>query len=76
MDTAKVAERLRQSLAGAPLSLPGGQISISGSFGVTASEASGSAAMLIQRADASLYSANHDGRNRFVLGEQEILLFD
>jgi diguanylate cyclase (GGDEF)-like protein len=73
---AKIAERLRQSLANEPMNLPSGQLAVSGSFGVTASEASENAALLIQIADASLYRAKRDGRNRVVLGEQETLLID
>jgi two-component system cell cycle response regulator len=64
-----VAERLRQSVADIPfkISVPPGQITVTISIGVTASEGSGDTAeALLRRADQALYRAKRDGRNRVV----------
>jgi diguanylate cyclase (GGDEF)-like protein len=66
-ETVVVAERLRQRLAREPIKLPDGQIFVTGSFGVATSTADGeNSEALIQTADASLYRAKHEGRNRVV----------
>ena len=64
-----VAERLRQSVADIPfkISVPPGQITVTISIGVTASEgAHDTAEALLRRADQALYRAKRDGRNRVV----------
>ncbi len=64
-----VAERLRQSVADIPfkISVPPGQIMVTISIGVTASEGPGDTAeALLRRADQALYRAKRDGRNRVV----------
>ncbi|MBI1210808.1 MAG: PleD family two-component system response regulator [Alphaproteobacteria bacterium] len=64
-----VAERLRQSVADIPfnISVPPGQIAVTISIGVTASEgAADTAEALLRRADQALYRAKRDGRNRVV----------
>lgn len=75
--TVKIAERLRQHLAGEPMSLPDGQILITGSFGVASfTDENETVDTLIQQADASLYRAKHKGRNRVVYGESATLLLE
>jgi len=64
-----VAERLRQAVADAPfrISADRGQLPVTISVGVTASEGSGDTAdALLKRADQALYRAKRDGRNRVV----------
>src|SRR6185436_12378138 len=64
-----VAERLRQSVADIPfkIAVPPGQITVTISIGVTASEGSADTAeALLRRADQALYRAKRDGRNRVV----------
>jgi two-component system cell cycle response regulator len=64
-----VAERLRQSVADIPfkISVPPGQITVTISIGVTASEGPhDTAEALLRRADQALYRAKRDGRNRVV----------
>ena len=64
-----VAERLRQSVADIPfnISVPPGQIAVTISIGVTASEGQADTAeALLRRADQALYRAKRDGRNRVV----------
>lgn len=76
-DTAKVAERLRWQLASEPMHLPDGPIVVTGSFGVASSaEVMEDADALIQVADASLYRAKHEGRNRVSIAENETVLLD
>lgn len=74
-ETVTVAERLRQRLASEPINLSDGQILLTGSFGVASlTEDSEQADTLIQMADASLYRAKHEGRNRVVSQEREVAL--
>jgi two-component system cell cycle response regulator len=64
-----VAERLRQTVADAPftISTKPGQLAVTISIGVTASEGKGDTAeALLRRADQALYRAKRDGRNRVV----------
>ena len=64
-----VAERLRQSVADIPfkIGVPPGQITVTISIGVTASEGTADTAeALLRRADQALYRAKRDGRNRVV----------
>jgi two-component system cell cycle response regulator len=63
-ETVTVAERLRHRLASEPIKLPGEHIFITGSFGVASSTVGSDADALIRTADASLYRAKHEGRNR------------
>jgi diguanylate cyclase (GGDEF)-like protein len=62
---AAVAERLRAGLAAAPLRWQGGELALTASFGV-ALPAAGDAAgeIALARADAELYRAKAEGRNR------------
>jgi two-component system, cell cycle response regulator len=64
-----VAERLRQAVADVPfqISVPPGQLGVTISIGVTASEGTGDTADgLLRRADQALYRAKREGRNRVV----------
>jgi diguanylate cyclase (GGDEF)-like protein/PAS domain S-box-containing protein len=59
-----LAERLRRSIAGAPFETPGGPISITVSIGVAAFKNDSNLTQLIERADAAMYAAKRQGRNR------------
>jgi len=64
-----VAERLRQAVADAPFRITPapGQLSVTISIGVTASEGTrDTPEALLKRADQALYRAKRDGRNRVV----------
>ena len=67
-----VAERIRNSLAGAAVSHEGVLIRVTASFGV-AEISSGSESMeeLMERADKAMYLAKQQGRNRTVLAGRE-----
>ena len=67
-----VLERLRKSLAEKPVPLENGNVQITASFGLVSSAAENSKDKdyinkLIQNADAALYAAKREGRNRIVL---------
>jgi two-component system cell cycle response regulator len=64
-----VAERLRQAIADSPFKITNapGQLAVTTSIGVTASEGtSDTADGLLRRADQALYRAKREGRNRVV----------
>jgi diguanylate cyclase (GGDEF)-like protein len=62
-DAARIAESLRQAVAGAhPL-----EVALTCSFGVATSQAGGDSNALASQADAALYRAKRDGRNRVEL---------
>ncbi len=63
-DASMVAERLRSAIAGAPVVIEGGALRITASVGVAAGEAGSTADALIAAADAALYRAKREGRNR------------
>jgi two-component system cell cycle response regulator len=66
-ETANAAERLRVRLESSPLKLEEGQIRITGSFGVASSKEVGEDVdAVIWAADAALYRAKREGRNRVV----------
>jgi diguanylate cyclase (GGDEF)-like protein len=66
-ETASVAERLRLQLESSPLTLKEVQIGITGSFGVASSrDVAEDVDAVIWAADAALYRAKHEGRNRVV----------
>ncbi len=60
-----LAERLRQALRQQPLQLPDGRaLALSASFGLAAAQGETSLGDLFARADAALYTAKAEGRNR------------
>ncbi|MDD2325589.1 MAG: PleD family two-component system response regulator [Alphaproteobacteria bacterium] len=69
-----VGERLRESLAEAPIPLPSGgePIPVTASFGVASvnHESDATPATILDRADAALYRAKETGRNK-VVGEDQ-----
>jgi two-component system cell cycle response regulator len=72
-----VAERLRARLADLPLTLREKRIRITGSFGVSSSkDVTEDVEAVIWAADAALYRAKHEGRNRVVSWEGGAVLPD
>jgi two-component system cell cycle response regulator len=68
--TLRSAERMRTSLQGQPVNTPDGEVAISGSFGVIAAggpEGLFDQSALLHAADAALYRAKDNGRNRVEL---------
>ena len=64
-----IAERLRQAIAATPADAGNGQaVHLTASFGATSYRPGESAQDLLARADAWLYQAKTDGRNRLVSG--------
>lgn len=73
-EAAKVAERLRKRLESTPLTLRDIQIRITASFGVASSkDVAEDVDAMIWAADAALYRAKHEGRNRVVTWNGESL---
>ncbi len=70
-----IAERLRASIAGTPLRIDGNSIPVTMSIGVatTSSPYPGRVATLMKAADAALYRAKSDGRNRVVVHQDDDL---
>ena len=62
----RLAERMRQSMQGAPVQTPEGEIAITVSFGVTSIHSTGQHDVndLLRIVDAALYRAKNAGRNR------------
>lgn len=65
---ALLAQRLREAVAGTPVPLGEGELSVTASFGVAERNLRDrEAGDLLGRADAALYRAKHQGRNRIEL---------
>ncbi|MCJ2084095.1 GGDEF domain-containing protein [Methylobacterium sp. J-090] len=60
----EVAERLRDAVASAPVEAQGGTVTMSVSIGVSQARQGESLESAMQRADAALYTAKDDGRDR------------
>ena len=58
-----IAERMRQSIAGAPLRTDAGQLGVTISIGAAAIQQDDTVASLVARADRALYAAKSQGRN-------------
>ncbi|MCX8133222.1 MAG: PleD family two-component system response regulator [Roseococcus sp.] len=69
----RVAERLRTTVAAKPVTTEAGPLPITISIGVGVGPAGSSADRLIGAADAALYRAKNEGRNRAHLATQEEL---
>jgi diguanylate cyclase (GGDEF)-like protein len=63
-DTEEVAERIRSSLAGAPITVDGQPVHVTVSIGIAIAGAEGDLASLVKTADRALYEAKNAGRNR------------
>lgn len=73
-ESAKIAERLRLRLANPTLALRGAHITITGSFGVASSiDVAEDVDTAIWAADAALYRAKREGRNRVVTWSGETI---
>jgi diguanylate cyclase (GGDEF)-like protein len=67
---AVVAARMREALSSSRIELPGGaQIRLTASFGIAESVQGQSTDALLRRADAALYAAKRDGKNRFSVAD-------
>ncbi|WP_281301743.1 MULTISPECIES: PleD family two-component system response regulator [unclassified Iodidimonas] len=68
-DAGVIADRLRQTISDEPFIISGGkEVNITVSLGLAFVDASiNSTADLLERADAALYQAKHEGRNRVVI---------
>lgn len=63
---ARVAERVRQSLADSPIRVLGASIPVTGSFGVASYDPRRDSIATVAAADGALYRAKAEGRNRVV----------
>ena len=69
-DAVRVAERMRKSLAAVPLTISGEEsITVASSFGVAELGAHQSGDDLLRAADAALYRAKEEGKNRVATAE-------
>jgi diguanylate cyclase (GGDEF)-like protein len=66
-----VANRLKSAISALSFTFRGREVSVTASFGLCELGADGSIDEALQRADAALYEAKHDGRNRVVVAPVE-----
>lgn len=59
-----IAERVRSNIAGKPFDTQAGQLQVQASLGAACGAPGASAETLLAQADAALYEAKHNGRNR------------
>ena len=64
----RLAERIRESIAGAPVTLDSVPVAITASIGTAVWDGRETGAALLKRADRHLYQAKSDGRNRVAGG--------
>lgn len=64
----KAIEKLRQAISKSPFNFHGQPVTITISFGVTQTQESDTKDALFDRADAALYKAKQEGRNRICIG--------
>jgi two-component system cell cycle response regulator len=67
-----IAETLRTTIAAAPVRHDGGEVVVTGSFGIALQEAGENIDALIRRADAALYHAKAEGRNRVACSPETV----
>src|SRR5207244_403913 len=68
-DAANLAERLRERIASHPAAHNGDAFELTASFGVAGDNGGVRFESLLARADAAMYNAKADGRNRVVTGK-------
>lgn len=68
-DGVLVVERMRTAIAGLDLRLDGDTVRLSASFGIAERRNGESVSDTIRRADAALFEAKHEGRNRSVIAQ-------
>lgn len=68
-----VAEKIRASLSGSPISGLPAELRVSASFGIAEQEAREELGCLLRRADAALYDAKKTGRDRVAAFRPELL---
>lgn len=66
----KVAEKIRSIIAESPLHCDGHEVPVTISFGVAAFNGENQVADLIKRADAAMYRAKREGRNRVCAADE------
>jgi diguanylate cyclase (GGDEF)-like protein len=66
-----VAERLRAPIAADPITTESGEVSVTTSIGIARAHNAMDRAELLKAADAALYEAKADGRNRVVVARQK-----
>jgi two-component system, cell cycle response regulator len=62
--TARRANQIRELISNRPIPTPAGATTVTVSMGVTVTESSTNSELLLRSADAALYQAKHNGRNR------------
>ncbi|WP_376695629.1 GGDEF domain-containing protein [Wenzhouxiangella sp. EGI_FJ10305] len=67
----KVAEKIRSAIAASPLHCDGHEVPVTISFGVAAFNGENDVADLIKRADAAMYRAKRQGRNRVCAADDD-----